>query len=162
MPRRRRPTGNLLTPLTTMWQPLTEDIIAEGLNPSEQASITVGRASCPQDPVAGILAGVAATIRSRIASGGRTRLRGSEMDIPIELMPVASALVRHQLLLRFALAVGDDRRAAFDDANKTLRELSAGQYVITDDVTNPTPKPFYTRRPSRWGIAAADRRRPNP
>lgn len=135
----------------SMWQPITEDIIAEGINPSEQASITAGRASCPQDPVAGILSGVAATIRSRIASGGRTRLRGGELDIPAELMPVAAALVRHQLLLRFALSVGDDRRLAYEDANKVLRELSAGQYVITDDNTATTPDPHYSGRPVQWG-----------
>ena len=69
-----------------MWTPLTETILNQVLNAGELASVTRDRAQVQPDPIPGILAETAATIRSRIASGGRTRLQGSPDCIPAELM----------------------------------------------------------------------------
>lgn len=60
-----------------MWTPLTETILNQVLNAGELANVTRDRAHVQPDPIPGILAETAATIRSRIASGGRTRLQGS-------------------------------------------------------------------------------------
>ena len=56
-----------------MWNPLTEDVLNQVLNAGELASVTRDRAQVQPDPIPGILAEMAATVRSRIASGGRTR-----------------------------------------------------------------------------------------
>lgn len=53
-----------------MWNPLTEDVLNQVLNAGELASVTRDRAQVQPDPIPGILAETAATIRSRIASGG--------------------------------------------------------------------------------------------
>lgn len=134
-----------------MWSPLTEEILPACLDPSELESVTALRAQCMQDPVAQVLLGVSTELRTRIASGGRTRLQGGPADIPDALMPAATALVRYRLLTRFALEVSDARKAEWDQANQTLRELSSGAYVITDDRTAPIPAPRYAGRPIRWG-----------
>ena len=76
-----------------MWTPLTETILNQVLNAGELASVTRDRAQVQPDPIPGILAETAATIRSRIASGGRTRLQGSPDCIPAELMAEAGAIV---------------------------------------------------------------------
>ena len=94
-----------------MWTPLTETILNQVLNAGELASVTRDRAQVQPDPIPGILAETAATIRSRIASGGRTRLQGSPDCIPAELMAEAGAIVRYRVLVRFALAMTDERKA---------------------------------------------------
>ncbi|WP_343015277.1 hypothetical protein, partial [Akkermansia muciniphila] len=103
--------------------------------------------------IPGILAETAATIRSRIASGGRTRLQGSPDCIPAELMAEAGAIVRYRVLVRFALAMTDERKAEWQHANDVLKELSSGSYVITDDASDKTPSPHYSGRPIRWGMS---------
>ena len=125
-----------------MWNPLTEDVLNQVLNAGELASVTRDRAQVQPDPIPGILAETAATIRSRIASGCRTRLQGSPDCIPAELMAEAGAIVRYRVLVRFALAMTD-----------VLKELSSGSYVITDDASDKTPSPHYSGRPIRWGMS---------
>ena len=81
-----------------MWAPLTEDVLNQVLNAGELASVTRDRAQVQPDPIPGILAETAATIRSRIASGGRTRLQGGPDCIPAELMAEAGAIIRYRVL----------------------------------------------------------------
>ena len=63
------------------WQPVNESILDEALAPNETQKIRMKRQDAVQqgapDPVAEIVTAVPAEIRSRIAAGGRTRLRGS-------------------------------------------------------------------------------------
>ena len=136
-----------------MWTPLSETILNQVLNAGELASVTRDRAQVQPDPIPGILAETAATIRSRIASGGRTRLQGSPDCIPAELMAEAGAIVRYRVLVRFALAMTDERKAEWQHANDVLKELSSGSYVITDDASDKTPSPHYSGRPIRWGMS---------
>ncbi len=137
----------------TMWEPLTEDVLNQVLNAGELASVTRDRAQVQPDPIPGILAETAATIRSRIASGGRTKLQGGPDCIPGELMAEAGAIVRYRVLVRFALAMTEERVGEWKHANEVLRELSSGSYVIADDASGKTPSPHYSGRPPRWGMS---------
>ena len=137
------------------WQPVNESILDEALAPNETQKIRMKRQDAVQqgapDPVAEIVTAVPAEIRSRIAAGGRTRLRGSEQDIPRELRWVAVALVRWRCLVRFSLGVTEERTADWNRANKVLDDLSSGAYVLADDGGDSTPRPHYSGRPTRWG-----------
>lgn len=135
-----------------MWKDLNDEVLAAGLNARELISVTRDRENMTPDPIPGIIGETAAVIRSRISSGGRTRLQGSSYSIPEELMAVAGALVRYRVLTRFALNVTEDRQAEWKHANEVLRELSSGSYVITEDATDKTPGPHYSGRPPRWGM----------
>jgi len=136
-----------------MWEPLTEDVLNQVLNAGELASVTRDRAQVQPDPIPGILAETAATIRSRIASGGRTKLQGGSDCIPSELMAEAGAIVRYRVLVRFALSMTEERVGEWKHANEVLRELSSGSYVIADDASGKTPSPHYSGRPPRWGMS---------
>lgn len=136
-----------------MWEPLTEDVLNQVLNAGELATVTRDRAQVQPDPIPGILAETTATIRSRIASGGRTKLQGGADCIPAELMAEAGAIVRYRVLVRFALAMTEERIADWKHANEVLRELSSGSYVIAEDASGKTPSPHYTGRRSRWGMS---------
>lgn len=137
-----------------MWEAITESILPDILNESELAVITGKRTQQSQDPVPGILSGVVAEFRARMASGGRTRLQGEDNYLPQELYGHACALIRYRLLTRFALSVSDARQAEWEEANRVLRDLSSGAYVIAGQPdAAPTPSPRYSGRPARWGMS---------
>lgn len=134
-----------------MWVDLTEDVLAETLNGAELQAVAARRGTEQVDPVPGILAGVAAKIRGRIRSGGRTRLQGSDLAIPDALWTEAVDIVRYQLLLRLALNISEPRKIAYQTALKTLDDISSGAYVLTDDDQPKAPGPMWFGRPRRWG-----------
>lgn len=138
-----------------MWEAITESILPDILNESELAVITGKRTQQSNDPVPGILSGVVAEFRARMASAGRTRLQGEDNYLPQELYGHACALIRYRLLTRFALSVSEARQAEWEEANRVLRDLSSGAYVIVSGQPEsaPTPGPTYSGRPARWGMS---------
>lgn len=136
-----------------MWIQITDEILPELFADRELAAVAEKRAAFSADPVPGILSSVATLIRSRLQSGGSSRLQGDELSIPECLRDTAGDLIRHKLLTRFALTISDAREKRYDEAMRTLRELSDGSYVIPDEGQDNTPAPHYSGRPSRWGMS---------
>lgn len=136
-----------------MWVELTESILTEALQGAELQAVTAKRGAETVDSVPGILAGVAAKIRGRIRSGGRTQVQDGELAIPDALWTEATDLVRYQVLLRYALPITESRKIAWQAALKTLDDISSGAYVLTDDGAPKAPGPVWYGRPRRWGPA---------
>lgn len=132
-----------------MWQELTDAILADAFQPAELASITGGEPDTAA--VTSVLSGVAALIRGRIRSNGRMALQGSETAIPAEMKMVATDIVRYQILLRYDMAVSDDRRKAYEQAMQTLEDIAKGEVVLADAATPAQPAPIWNGHPQQWG-----------
>lgn len=130
------------------WVELDETLIAEAFNAKEEAAIQQGREGVPVDPVPGILAGLAARIRASVLACGRVRLRGGESSIPQALRNEATAILRLKLLVRFALAVTDERKREAEVAEERLDAIAKGEIPLAEDVVHH--KPTYKGRPHRW------------
>lgn len=130
------------------WVELNETLISEAFNAKEAAAIQQGREGVPVDPVPGILAGLAARIRASVLACGRVRLRGGESSIPQALRGEATAILRLKLLVRFALAVTDERKREAEAAEERLDAIARGEYPLAEDVIST--RPTYHGRPHRW------------
>lgn len=137
-----------------MWKELDDSILSEAFNGAELAAVARVRSEEKRDSVPGILAGVAAQIRGRIRSGGRSPLRGGESSVPAALWTVATDIIRYQVLLRYALNITEPRKLAWQQALKTLEDISSGAFVLPDEeaaVPGKNPRPAFFGRPARWG-----------
>ncbi len=137
-----------------MWVELNDSILAEAFNGSELAKVTQRRGVEAVDPMPSLLEGVASLIRGRIRSGGRTQPQGEATFIPQELWSVATDIVRYRVLLRFALDISEPRKLAWQQAQKTLEDISSGAYVLADEGEGKLPAPHIVSRPAYWGPRA--------
>lgn len=132
------------------WIPLNEDILTSCFNPTELKSVTAKRDEQDPDPVPVIIGDVAADIRTRLVSSGRVTMKGDETYIPRALSSAARALIRYELLTAFSLNITEPRTKQWEQAQKTLEDISSGSYVLTDE-SDKTPSPSYRGRPQRFG-----------
>lgn len=150
--RRARPCARpgRMPPHTQMmkWIQVDAALIAEAFNHKEAAAIQQGRDMEPTDPVPGILAGVAARIRAAVLACGRVRLRGDESCIPQALRGEAVAILRFKLLVRFSLAVTEERKSEAAAAEERLDAIARGDYPLAEDIIST--RPTYHGRPHRW------------
>lgn len=146
----RPPGGELSLNLkTTMeWFTLDEELIAEAFNEREAEKLQETRHSLPADPVPGICAGLAARVRQSVLAGGRCRLQGTELEIPLCLRNEATALLRVKLLTRFALSITEERKREAEVAEQLLTAIAKGEYPLPDDTVAAAPT--YHGRPHRW------------
>lgn len=134
------------------WMPLNEALLPEAFAARELETLTEARHNAPQDPVPGICAGLAARIRNAVLAGGRAGLSGSkgENDIPLALRGEAAAILRYKLLVRFALAVTDERKEEAARAEQRLDDIAKGVYPLPDDTVATSPT--YHGRAHCWRI----------
>lgn len=130
------------------WETLTEDALAEAFNDRELEAVVRLRTDAATDPVPGIIAGVAARVRSAVLSGGRCRLSGGDGDIPAALRGEAVAILRLRLLLRFALSVTEERKDEAVRAEQRLDEIAKGTLPFASDTVAAAPT--YHAKPQRW------------
>lgn len=130
------------------WGELDERLIAEAFNNKEAVAIQQGRDSASVDPVPGVLDGLAARIRAAVLACGRVRLRGGDRSIPQALRGEATAILRLKLLVRFALAVTDERKREAELAEQRLDAIARGELPLAEDVVHHLPT--YKGRPQRW------------
>lgn len=135
-----------------MWFELDETLVNEAFSLKEAQGVASLRHASVQDPVPGILSGLAARIRAAVLAGGRTRLRGGALCVPLALRAEATAILRYKLLVRFALTVTDERKSEAAAAEQRLDEIAKGLYPLLDESSTDqsTPPPTYHGRPHRW------------
>lgn len=135
-----------------MWFDLDDALLNEAFSAKEAETVASLRHASVQDPVPGVLSGLAARIRAAVLAGGRSRLQGGPLSIPMALRSEATAILRYKLLLRFALVVTDDRKSEAQAAEQRLDEISKGVLPLPDEssTAQSTPPPTYHGRPHRW------------
>lgn len=110
------------------------------------------------DPLPGIVSAVVAEVRGYVAAHRSNRL-GPPDTIPDELLNAALALVRGRLLSRLPVASldTDPRRKEVESAERLLREVAAGRFVVSlpaepapsSDLPAP-PRPTWSARPREF------------
>lgn len=139
------------------WIQLGPAALVDTLNPAELEALAPYRGAEAQDPVPGIARGIAARIRSAVAAGGRLPLPDSAGDpaadcrIPAALYNEACAILRLKLLLRYALAVTQERKAEADAAEQRIDAVAKGEIPLASGPVATAPT--YHARPPRWGFS---------
>lgn len=139
---------------------LEQDIkrdLAAGLITDEEAAarragIETLSAACLERVAEEGAAEVTAECRMLIASGGRARMPADTALLPPGLIAAATAILRYNLLTRYALDIAEPRKVAYDAARDLLDRVSKGE-VAVDEELETTPHPAYYGRPSKvWGV----------
>ncbi len=129
------------------WIEINEDLLHEAIQEKECEELLKKRSHA--DPLPGIYAGLAASIRSAILANGRGRLQGSKLAIPQSLRGEAVALLRLQVLLRYNLTISEDRREAARSAEAKLSAIARGEQPFASSAV-ATRSTYHSRR-QRFG-----------
>lgn len=141
------------------WISVTADDIGTRLaGPELDAVRSAALAEGQVDPLPGIVSAVVAEVRGYVAAHRSNRL-GPPDTIPDELLNAALALVRGRLLSRLPVASldTDPRRKEVESAERLLREVAAGRFVVSlpaepapsSDLPAP-PRPTWSARPREF------------
>lgn len=135
-----------------MWIACDRELLSEALNGKERAAVESARAKDDSDFVPGICAGLAARIRAAVLANGRSKLRGGKGDIPNALRNEATAILRLKVLIRYALAVTEERKAEAREAEARIDAIAKGElpFIDEEDSDQSAPPPTYHARPRRW------------
>lgn len=104
--------------------------------------------ACLAETVAGAAAELTAEVRMLVASGGRAELAADESAVPSGLMAACTAVLRYNLLARYALDISEPRKKAYEDARALLDKAAEGRLNLDTD-KDTTPHPYYNARRSK-------------
>ncbi len=83
-----------------------------------------------------------------VASGGRCKPEADETLIPSGLLAATTAILRYNLLTRYAITIAEHRKTAMEDARALLDRVSKGELNL-DTESESTPKPYFKGRRSK-------------
>ena len=136
------------------WFDLNDQLLAEAFQDRECTDLLALRSHA--DPVPGICRGLAARIRAAVQANGRCRLMGGENAIPQALRADAVAILRVKILVRYSLAVSEDRRQEAARAEERLDAIARGELPFADGTPQARPAYYgrkrYRRQPQNGGI----------
>lgn len=87
----------------------------------------------------GIISDTTAEVREAISNNQNNDLAHNESLIPQSLRQDSLAIIRCRLLLRFDLAVSEDRKLACEKAHAKLEKIANGDYLVAPDDGEITP-----------------------
>ncbi len=120
------------------WRTLTDDDLVAYLS---QREVAVYRASAGSDDVVRpTLEATTSLVRSYVRTAG-VRLAAAENEIPASLVPPAIDYAVYDLLKRFRLPVGEDRRTARKDAMALFHDVASRRFSVepADEVVDTAP-----------------------
>lgn len=135
-----------------MWIPCDESLLLEAFNATEREAVQRVRQQDESDAIPGICLGLAARIRAAVLAGGRAKLQGGEEMIPQALRNEATAILRLKVLVRYALAVTEDRRREAQEAEERLDAIARRSIPFLDEEQSDQadPPPTYHGKPQLW------------
>lgn len=102
------------------WRIIDESDLASAISQREIDVFRKDGAVDGSDPVDRLLASTAGFVRAYVASNGSVRLAPDPRSLPDALIGPAMALAAYDVLKRFPVEVGQDRKAARDEAMRIL------------------------------------------
>lgn len=136
-----------------MWKTVTETDLASTLSQREIDVFRRDAATDGSDAVAALLERTAARVRIYVATN-RAVVMGEYPSVPASLVSTVCDLAAYDILKRFPVEVGADRKAARDAAEALLKDIASGRIVpessgsdtvsvaATPSSTRPAPNRF--------------------
>ena len=135
----------------TIWTKLTRDGLVATISADEVDAF--GQSADFGDAVDAILAQTADAVRGFVRAGGR-KVSGGVGLVPPSLVPFAYDFAVFRVLKRFNVAVGEDRRKAYDAAMDVFKKVAAGDMAVepaddAEDATSAALPSFVPANPER-------------
>lgn len=112
------------------WVTLSEADLAATLSQREIDAFRQDASTDGTDAVQALLDRTAATVRVYLASNTAVRLPADPTAIPPGLVSPACAIAAYDILKRLPVPVGEDRKAAKDEAMEMLSKIASGQLTV--------------------------------
>lgn len=136
----------------TFWTKLTRDDLTATLSQREIEARSKST-GFSDDAADAQLAQTAAAVRGFVRAGG-VRIPAEAGLIPPSLVPFALDFAAYRLLKRFNVAVGEERRKAYDAAMDVFKAVAAGKMAVepaeeSEDATSSALPSFVPANPER-------------
>lgn len=112
------------------WRIITEEDLAATISQKEIDAFRRDASTSGADAVGQLLKRTAGFVRIYLRSNSAVRLSSNEDEIPEGLISPACAIAAYDVLKRLPLKVGEDRKAARDDALALLDKIADGRVNV--------------------------------
>jgi len=133
------------------WRSVTEADVRSAINSAEDLSTRAKHLSGGQgDPLPDIIGQVTREVREAIRSHPDNRLSPGADEVPEGAIHHAVAIIRHRLLSRFDIQIGEARLMEYREATAYLKDVAAGKRAVENPDAGeaaPAPAPFLAINP---------------